>query len=95
MSASQSSNLLLSVTLFLTVQMLSSTPAPSTSYKNNNKGSEKFKYHISNSWGTNSLDMNVVTTPTSTPHLNRVKFSNVSPSCGFSTEKALNVSLKY
>ena len=44
MSASQSSNLLLSVTLFLTVQMLSSTPAPSTSYENNNKGSEKCKY---------------------------------------------------
>ena len=28
--------------------------------------------HISNSWGTNSLNMNVVTTPTSTPHSNRV-----------------------
>ena len=27
---------------------------------------------ISNSWGTNSLNMNVVTTPTSTPHSNRV-----------------------
>ena len=32
---------------------------------------------ISNSWGKNSLNMNVVTTPTSTPHSNRVKFSNV------------------
>ena len=28
--------------------------------------------YISNSWGTNSLKMNVVTTPTSTPHSNRV-----------------------
>ena len=51
--------------------------------------------YISNSWGTNSLNINVVTTPTSTPHSNRVKFSNVLPSCGFSTEKALNVPLKY
>ncbi|CAH3103569.1 unnamed protein product [Pocillopora meandrina] len=37
--------------------MLSSTPAPSTSYKNNNKGSEKFKYHISNSWAKNCAEV--------------------------------------
>ena len=50
---------------------------------------------ISNSWGTNSHNMNVVTTPTSTPHSNRMLFSNGLPSCGFSTEKALHVPLKY
>ena len=27
---------------------------------------------ISNSWGTNSLNMNIATTPSSTPHSNRV-----------------------
>ena len=43
MSASQSSNLLLSVTLLFTFQMLSSIGATSISCKNNKEGSEKCK----------------------------------------------------
>ena len=34
--------------------------------------SNNVSQNISNSWGTNSLNMKVVTTPTSTPHSNRV-----------------------
>ena len=64
--------------------------------KERHGNAERTKYDrsiISNSWGTNSLNMNVVTTPISTPHSNRVKFSNVLPSCGFSTEKALKMKI--
>ena len=64
--------------------------------KERHGNAERTKYDrsiISNSWGTNSLNMNVVTTPISTPHSNRVKFSNVLPSCGFSKEKALKMKI--
>ena len=44
MSASQSSDLLLSLTLLFTFQMPCSTRSASISCKNNNKGSEKCKY---------------------------------------------------
>ena len=44
MSASQSSDLLLSLTLLFTFQMPSSTRSASISCKNNHKGSEKCKY---------------------------------------------------
>lgn len=50
---------------------------------------------ILNSRGTNSLLLNYVTTPTSSAHSNRVRFSDVISSCRFSVYKVNNVPPKY